>query len=130
MSYLGEDVPKLGFGLMRLPQKDGASDVAQVEEMVDRFLDAGLTYFDTARAYGDSEATIKRALVDRYPREKYLLATKNAAWLGAKSAEEARQFLPPRSRPRELASFDFPLHNSAPSHGGLDKSDVGLPGRA
>jgi len=112
MSYLGEDVPKLGFGLMRLPQKDGASDVAQVEEMVDRFLDAGLTYFDTARAYGDSEATIKRALVDRYPREKYLLATKNAAWLGAKSAEEARQFFTASLQTTGAGYFDFYLlHN-------------------
>ena len=26
MAYLGEDIKKLGFGLMRLPQKDGAID--------------------------------------------------------------------------------------------------------
>ena len=29
MSYLGENIGKLGFGLMRLPQKDGAIDVDQ-----------------------------------------------------------------------------------------------------
>ena len=27
MSYLGEKIKKLGFGLMRLPQKDGKIDV-------------------------------------------------------------------------------------------------------
>ena len=27
MSYLGEDIRKLGFGLMRLPQTDGVIDV-------------------------------------------------------------------------------------------------------
>ena len=41
MGYLGEEIRKLGFGLMRLPQKDGAIDVEQVKEMVDLFMDAG-----------------------------------------------------------------------------------------
>ena len=50
MSYLGENIKKLGFGLMRLPQKDGVIDIEQVKEMVDLFLGAGFTYFDTARA--------------------------------------------------------------------------------
>ena len=30
MSYLGEDIKKLGFGLMRLPQKDGNIDIEQI----------------------------------------------------------------------------------------------------
>ena len=58
MGYLGEGIPKLGFGLMRLPRlEDGREiDVEQVKEMVDLFMEAGCTYFDTARAYGGSEA--------------------------------------------------------------------------
>ena len=48
MSYLGENIRKLGFGLMRLPQTDGVIDVEQTKEMVDLFMDAGFTYFDTA----------------------------------------------------------------------------------
>ena len=51
MAYLGEEIRKLGFGLMRLPQKDGKIDVEQTKEMVDLFLEAGFTYFDTAWAY-------------------------------------------------------------------------------
>ena len=47
MGYLGEEIKKLGFGLMRLPQKDGIIDVDQVKEMVDLFLDNGFTYFVT-----------------------------------------------------------------------------------
>lgn len=51
MAYLGETIGKLGFGLMRLPQKeDGTIDVEQTKEMVDLFLEAGFTYFDTAWA--------------------------------------------------------------------------------
>ena len=44
--------------------------------MVDLFMDAGFTYFDTAWAYAGSEDAIRQALVERYPREKFQLATK------------------------------------------------------
>ena len=55
MAYLGEHVKKLGFGLMRLPQKNGKIDIEQTKQMVDLFMDAGCTYFDTAWAYAGSE---------------------------------------------------------------------------
>lgn len=29
--YLGEEIPKLGFGLMRLPVKDGGIDLEQTK---------------------------------------------------------------------------------------------------
>ena len=51
MSYLGENIGKLGFGLMRLPQNENGIDIEQTKEMVDLFLKAGFTYFDTAWAY-------------------------------------------------------------------------------
>ena len=39
MAYLGEEIKKLGFGLMRLPQKsEGVIDVEQTKVMVDKFL--------------------------------------------------------------------------------------------
>lgn len=93
-SYVGKDTPKLGFGLMRLPKgDDGKFDREQTRQMVDRFMAAGLTYFDTAYVYndGDSERVAKEVLVDRYPRESYTLATKLCAWMGAHDAESARQ---------------------------------------
>ena len=113
MTYLGESIPKLGFGLMRLPHlEDGSADVEQVKQMVDAFMDAGLTYFDTARAYGDSEETIRKALVERYPRETFQLATKNAAWLGAKSKEEAQGFFQKSLDATGAGYFDYYLlHN-------------------
>ena len=48
MSYFEKEIKKLGFGLMRLPQKDGVIDVEQVKVMVDKYMEAGFTYFDTA----------------------------------------------------------------------------------
>ena len=79
--YFGKEVPKLGFGLMRLPRKGISTDVAQVSKMVDKFMEAGFTYFDTAFVYPGSEAATKKALVDRYPRESYTLATKINAFM-------------------------------------------------
>lgn len=92
--YFGEATPKLGFGLMRLPKtKDGKIDLEQTKQMVDRFMEAGLTYFDTAYVYddGDSERAAKAALVDRYPRESFTLATKLCAWMGAHDEKSAKQ---------------------------------------
>ncbi len=76
--YLGESIPKLGFGLMRLPHKDGAIDIEQTKQMVDHFLANGFTYFDTAYVYnqGGSEAAAKEALFARHPREAFKFADK------------------------------------------------------
>ncbi len=112
MAYLGEEIKKLGFGLMRLPQKDGAIDVEQVKVMVDKFLDAGFTYFDTAWAYAGSEDAIRQALVERYPREKFQLATKNAAWINCKTREEAVNQFETSLKQTGAGYFDFYLlHN-------------------
>ena len=55
--YFEESVPKLGFGLMRLPKlEDGKIDIEQTKEMVDLFMNAGLTYFDTAYVYDNGES--------------------------------------------------------------------------
>ena len=92
--YFGDKVPKLGFGLMRLPKlADGKIDIEQTKQMVDLFMDAGLTYFDTAYVYdnGESEKAAKAALVDRYPRESYTLCTKMCAWMGASDEKSAKQ---------------------------------------
>ena len=110
--YLGEEIKKLGFGLMRLPQKDGVIDIEQVKLMVDKFLEAGFTYFDTAWAYAGSEDAIRQALIERYPREKFQLATKNAAWINCKTREEAARQLEASLERTGAGYFDFYLlHN-------------------
>ena len=73
---------KLGFGLMRLPtcEVDGEKkiDIEHLKKMVDAFLERGFTYFDTAWMYCNyqSECAAREALVERYPRDSYTLATK------------------------------------------------------
>ena len=92
--YLGENTPKLGFGLMRLPKnKAGKIDIERTKKMVDMFMDAGQTYFDTAYVYdgGDSERAAKAALVDRYPRGSFTLATKLNVHADAPDEKSAKQ---------------------------------------
>lgn len=109
---LGENIKKLGFGLMRLPQQNGAIDIEQVKQMVDLFMQAGFTYFDTAWAYAGSEDAIRQALVERYPRDSFQLATKNAAWIDCQTAVEAYSQFDASLRQTGAGYFDFYLlHN-------------------
>ncbi len=72
----------LGFGLMRLPMIGEEIDTVKTFDMVDRFIQAGYSYFDTAYSYidGKSEMMVKKALVERYPRDSFQIATKLPAW--------------------------------------------------
>lgn len=73
---------KFGFGCMRLPVLEQGNpesfDFELIEKMFDEFLDRGFTYFDTAYVYHayHGESAVKKALVDRHPRDSFLLATK------------------------------------------------------
>ena len=75
-------MPKLGFGLMRLPEKDGEIDIEHVKRMVDKYMQMDMNYFDTAYVYhgGKSEVAAREALVKRYPRDSFMIATKLPAW--------------------------------------------------
>ena len=109
--YLGKEIPKLGFGLMRLPKNGEEIDVEQTKEMVDLFLEAGFNYFDTSWGYIGSEAAAREALVKRHPRESYLLATKCPAW-AAKTKEKAQSMLDKSLERTGAGYFDFYLlHN-------------------
>ena len=104
----------LGFGLMRLPMQGEEVDIAELTRMVDLFLQRGFTYFDTAWGYtgGKSEQAVKTVLVDRYPRERFQLATKLPAWAGAKDAAQARAMLSTSLERTGAGYFDYYLlHN-------------------
>ena len=70
----------LGFGMMRLPVISGPTDFdyEKLNAMVDAFLEAGYTYFDTSFVYhnGKSEEATRKALVERHPRDSFTVATK------------------------------------------------------
>lgn len=105
---------KLGFGLMRLPLTDandkGSIDVEETKKMVDAFIEQGFTYFDTAWMYCafKSENAAKEALVDRYPRDSYTLATKlHASYV--KSKEDRDQIFEEQRKKTGVEYFDYYL---------------------
>ena len=119
--FFGTEMPRLGFGMMRLPRfEDKSFDVEQVKKMVDRFLASGLKYFDTAFVYQGSEEVVKQALVDRYPRDSYFLTTKlNAGTWAAANEEEAKKQLETSLERTGAGYFDFYLLHA------LGKDNIG-----
>ena len=76
-----DDGKMLGFGCMRLPVREGdqtAFDYPKIEALFDMFLERGFTYFDTAYTYHGykAEEAVRKALVERHPRDSFQLATK------------------------------------------------------
>lgn len=83
---------KLGFGMMRLPLKSDNQtdfDYEQLNAMVDAFLAAGYTYFDTSYVYheGKSEEATRKAVVERHPRDSFTVATKFPTFLLKEESE-------------------------------------------
>ena len=76
------DFGQLGFGFLRLPHiaPDDSRDVdlRTAAQMVDLFLQRGFRYFDTAYTYldGMSEISLRKTLVERHPRDSFLIADK------------------------------------------------------
>lgn len=105
---------KLGFGLMRLPQleKDGKSviDIELTKKMVDKFMEEGFTYFDTAWMYCDfeSENAVKEVLTSRYPRDSFTLATKlHSAFFN--TADEREDYFNTQLKKTGVDFFDYYL---------------------
>ncbi len=86
--------PKLGFGLMRLPETEGKIDYERVNAMVDSYLASGMNYFDTAYVYhgGNSEVAVRECIVKRYPRESFTVATKLPIWCIKDNSDRDRIF--------------------------------------
>lgn len=78
--FKGNQISTLGFGVMRLPtdpNNPAIFDREQGQKIIDRAMELGINYFDTAHIYQktDSEKFLGEAL-QKYPRNSYYLATK------------------------------------------------------
>lgn len=118
---------KLGFGFMRLPvsdKNDGASvDMDTVCKMVDTFIDRGFTYFDTAYMYHNfmSEIVLREALVKRYPRKSFTVATKMPTMF-LKSEADLERIFNEQLEKCGVDYFDYyMLHNLGVSHYAIAK---------
>jgi predicted aldo/keto reductase-like oxidoreductase len=105
---------KLGFGFMRLPLTDpenrASVDMEQTKRLVDEFMSRGFEYFDTAWVYCgfNSENALREALVERYPRESFKIATKFHAHF-ANNIEERDNMFEEQLRKTGVEYFDYYL---------------------
>ena len=105
-----ENKKHLAFGMMRLPMIDGKIDNEQVCRMVDRFLEMGFNYFDTAHGYHDglSEIAVRECLTSRHDRSEYVLTDKLTDEY-FKSEEDIRPLIDLQLETCGVEYFDFLL---------------------
>lgn len=79
---------RLGYGLMRLPVRDGQVEEERAIRLIRRGIDGGITYIDTAYPYhgGQSEVVAGKALKDGY-REKVTITDKLPCWAVKESGD-------------------------------------------
>jgi predicted aldo/keto reductase-like oxidoreductase len=108
----GDELSILGFGCMRLPQKDGRIDEERATRQIRHSIDCGVNYIDTAWPYhgGESEPLVGRALADGY-RERVRLATKLPTWL-VKTRADMDRFLDAQLQKLATSRIDYYLIHS------------------
>jgi len=99
-----------GFGCMRLPMNGEVVDTAEINRMVDLFLESGFNYFDTAHGYlgGKSETALRECLTSRYPRDCYILTNKLTNFF-FKRESDIRPFFQSQLEACGVEYFDFYL---------------------
>jgi predicted aldo/keto reductase-like oxidoreductase len=79
---LGMELSPLGVGIMRFQSENGLmSDEAF--RLVEIAMSEGINYYDTGYLYngGHSEEFVRKALVEKYPRDSFVIADKLPVWL-------------------------------------------------
>lgn len=109
---LDVNFPKLGFGCMRFPVKDGKIDFDQARELIRHAMDRGLNYFDTAYNYhnGESQEFLGNVLQE-FKRESYYLTNKLPVWK-VKEEKDAEKFFNEQLEKCNTEYFDFYLLHS------------------
>ncbi len=111
---------KLGFGLARLPlmdiNDDSKIDIELSKKMVDVFLDRGFSYFDTAWIYHrfQSECAVRELLTNRYPRNRFMLATKLPPFINTK--QEREKVFNEQMKKTGVDFFDYYLLHNVGAH--------------
>ncbi len=113
MAFDTSKISKLGFGCMRfIGREDDAIDIEDTSKMIDAYMQAGGNYFDTAWAYPNSEKALRRALVERYPRDSYYIADKCVAWTCCEGPDDLEKQLQESLANLGVEYFDvYLMHN-------------------
>lgn len=108
---------KLGFGTLRLPliRDDDPASINQdlLDDLVDTFMNAGYSYVETGYAYHSmgAEDALRRALVERYPRERFCFADKMPTY-NLKKPEDLERIFTEQLKRCGISYFDYYLlHN-------------------
>lgn len=99
MGRTGVSVSALGFGMLRLPMKNGHVDFDQTTPMVRRAIEGGVNYIDTGRVYlgGESEQAVGKALAGGW-RDRVYVTSKMPWWRCSRPAT-LRSFSTNRAAP-------------------------------
>jgi hypothetical protein len=112
MPTSGDELSILGFGCMRLREKDGRIEEARAASQIRYAIDHGVNYLDTAWPYhgGESEPFVGRVLSGGY-RERVRLATKLPSWL-VRSRADMDRFLDAQLKKLATSRIDYyPVHS-------------------
>ena len=103
----GVNVSALGFGMLRLPMKNGHVDFDQTTPMVRRAIEGGVNYIDTGRVYlgGESEQAVGKALAGGWRDRVYV--TSKMPWWEMQSADDFEKFFDHSRRTIGTDVIDF-----------------------
>ena len=107
MGRTGVNVSALGFGMLRLPMKNGHVDFDQTTPMVRRAIEGGVNYIDTGRVYlgGESEQAVGKALAGGWRDRVYV--TSKMPWWEMRSADDFEKFFDQSRRAIGTDVIDF-----------------------
>lgn len=107
MGRTGVSVSALGFGMLRLPQRNGHVDFEQTTPMVRRAIEGGVNYIDTGRVYlgGESETAVGKALAGGWRDRVYV--TSKMPWWEMQSAGDFEKFFDQSRRAIGTDVIDF-----------------------
>lgn len=113
--FNGIKLSALGLGTMRLPVIDGDDskiNVAEAKKMIDRSMQAGINYYDTAYGYhGFKSEAVVGELLKNYDRESFYLATKFPGYDLA-NMPKVKEIFEEQLKKCQVEYFDFYLfHN-------------------
>ncbi len=126
MKKNGDKLSILGFGCMRLPEKNGKIDEDRASQQLHHAIDNGVNYIDTAMFYhrGTSESFLGRALSGSY-RERVKLATKLPYW-NAKDRNDMDNLLRAQLSMLKTDHIDYYLIHNLNGPGWKTMQDLGI----
>jgi predicted aldo/keto reductase-like oxidoreductase len=117
---INEGVSLLGFGLMRLPTVDKASQIIDYKTafpMVDKAIEVGVNYFDTAWMYHNGLSEIFAGdVLSRHSREKFFLASKMPTGTLIESGKDVERIFNEQLKKCKVDYFDFYLMHRLTKH--------------